>query len=107
MDKALRQAMIKILEDLARDSSVEWIPPFNTPPVARNATTVPYNAGHLASLDDHPIYRITLSGFNYLEELKHPVRTWLKRNWFAATVAVATLLLALVSSVAQAVAAFC
>lgn len=34
---------------------------------------------------------LTLDGFEYLFELKHPVLAWFKRNWFVATIATATL----------------
>ena len=102
MNKELRQAMIKILEDLARDSDAVFNTAVNTPAVVNNAKLALFSARHIASLSEPPSsYRITLSGFNYLEELKHPVRTRLKLNLFAATVAAATLMLALGSSIAQ------
>ena len=84
-----------------------WAPSFGDSKADHYEALMLCNAGYLASFSNPPKgARITLSGFNYLEELKHPVRTWLKSNWFAATVAAATLLLALVSSIAQSVAAF-
>ena len=33
---------------------------------------------------------ITWKGIRHLDELKHPTRYWLRRNWFAATVAAVT-----------------
>ena len=38
---------------------------------------------------------LTVEGLDYLEQLKHPRRTWFKRNAFAATVAVATMTLSI------------
>ena len=38
---------------------------------------------------------LTIKGKDYLYELQHPVRTWLKRNWFVATVAGATIVASL------------
>ena len=106
MNKELRQVMINTLEELAQDSTLVVTTRETDPQVVRHAALMLSKAGHLASFGGTlKGSRITLSGFNYLEELKHPGRTWLKRNWFSATVAGATLLLALVSSIAQSVAA--
>ncbi len=33
---------------------------------------------------------LTLDGVQYLKDLQHPVREWLKRNWFATVVAITT-----------------
>ena len=41
--------------------------------------------------DSLPPLCLTLDGFEYLFELKHPVLAWFKRNWFVATIATATL----------------
>ena len=84
-----------------------WNRSYEMPRSYHDARLLLHLAGHITSFNDlMSATRITLSGFAYLEELKHPVSTWLKRNWFAAMVAGATLLLALVSSFAQLVVAF-
>lgn len=38
---------------------------------------------------------LTVEGLDYLEQLKHPRWTWFKRNAFAATVAIATMILSI------------
>ena len=39
--------------------------------------------------------RLTLDGESALFQLKHPVRHWIKQNWFPATIAVVTTMAAL------------
>ena len=40
---------------------------------------------------------LTIEGYKYINRLKHPVRHWLKQNWFPATIAIATILASLAS----------
>ncbi len=42
---------------------------------------------------------ITPKGLERLYELEHPVQNWLRRNWFPATVATATILAVIISPV--------
>ena len=43
----------------------------------------------------------TLSGLSYLERLKAPRKAWLKKNWFAASIATITGVAALASVIVQ------
>ena len=107
MNRELRHAMIEGLEALVADPEEVWVLTFADPVIKHQAMLVLESAGHVKQPDsDVGIAHITLSGFDYLDELKHPTLAWLKRNWFAGTVAAATLLLALVSSVSQTLVAF-
>ena len=45
----------------------------------------------------------TLSGRAYLENLRAPRKTWFKRNWFAASVAFATIIASIGGIVVQVV----
>ena len=44
---------------------------------------------------------LTLDGYEYIERLRHPVRYWLKQNWFPATIAAATILTGVASAAIQ------
>ena len=44
---------------------------------------------------------ITPKGLNRLQRLKHPIPTWFKDNWFAAIVAVMTVLIGIASIVSD------
>ncbi len=103
MNNVVREAMISILERLVERSDRVWNIRWNEAPVETHAGLALVRAGHLAKFDSptHYGYQITLSGFAYLEELNHPAGAWLRRNWFPAAVAGATLLVATVSSFAQ------
>ena len=46
---------------------------------------------------------ITWKGMRHLDELKHPTYYWLRRNWFAATVAAVTTVVSVGSLVLDAV----
>ncbi len=48
--------------------------------------------------------RTTLKGLNYLEQLKYPKRVWLKKNWFAVSIATITGVLAFASVIVQIIA---
>ena len=56
--------------------------------------------GYIAGVSTSPSYEEyfpTTSGIEYLEKYKHPEWVWLKENWFAVTVAMATLTVAVAS----------
>ena len=46
-------------------------------------------------------YRITVSGYDYLEELKGPKRYWAKKNWFPVAVLALTLLALIVNVIVE------
>ncbi len=107
MNKELREAMIGILEDLVADPTRVWSHSYGDQATHFAAGLVLNRAGHLSSFQGAPPGSyITLSGFGYLEELKHPIRSWLARNWFAVVVAVTTGVVSAVSAGAQAFLAF-
>lgn len=43
----------------------------------------------------------TLSGLSYLERLKAPRKAWLKKNWFAVSIAATTAFIGLASVIVQ------
>lgn len=50
---------------------------------------------------DYALYSpfcLTLDGVQHLKDLQHPVREWLKRNWFATVVAITTSLAAVAAA---------
>ena len=47
------------------------------------------------------LYRITAVGREYADELLSPKKYWYRRNWFPATVAVATILFSAVAATAN------
>ena len=47
----------------------------------------------------HSPFCLTLDGLQHLKDLQHPVREWLKRNWFATVVAITTSLTAVAATV--------
>ena len=108
MNKELRREMVTILEVLAQDSDKVWHTVLGESATDLHAGLALIAAGHSARFDSLPNqgYRITLSGFDYLEGLKHPKRSWLAQNWFPATVAVATIVTAGASAIAQSWVAF-
>ena len=108
MNKELRQAMIEILGMLA-ENPTSMSPHSHTgqTPDRFYAGLVLNRAGHLADFKGGSVgSHITISGFDYLEELKHPLRAWFGRNWFAFVVAVTTVLVSAASALAQVYIAF-
>ncbi len=113
MNTELRDRMIAILEPLAEGASTHWStdvflgeegvdePDFH-------AGFALISAGHLKWFERPGLggFYITLSGFAYLGELKHPWRMWMGQHWFTAIVASATIVLALASAAAQVWTAF-
>ena len=45
---------------------------------------------------------LTVDGLGYLEDLKDPKRRWLQRNWFAVTIASATIALSVAAIIVNA-----
>ncbi len=108
MNNELRREMIKLLETHGERSDMLWGRREREKATENHAGLALSAAGHIAPMNDisgHG-FQVTLSGLAYLEELKHPIRTWLFRNWFALAVAASTIGLAALSSIAQLVVAF-
>ena len=104
MDKALRKAIRKTLEDLTDWSAkgtianIEKIETLDTPQVERNAWTYLTSKGCLEAVDDCKI-RLTAKGWDYHEQLRCPQVFWLKTNWFPFIVALGTIITGLTSVV--------
>ena len=95
MDKQRKEKLIDVLE-----SGIEL-----SPPPGKTWDDV-LDLWSLETLDKagyierNPLFT-TLSGMSYLERLKAPKKAWLKKNWFPALVAAATIVFAGVSAGVQ------
>ena len=86
MDRKFKKQLIELLnEGIEGPQSLT----LNTGMPVRSAFLGLKASGYL---DEHGW--TTLSGRAYLQSLKAPRKTWFKRNWFAASVAFATILAA-------------
>ncbi len=71
-----------------------------TPSLEREATNYLHDIGAFENLG-HGNYRVTAYGREYWEKLTAPRWYWFRRNWFAASVAAATILVSVVAAVAN------
>ncbi len=99
MDKELRKSMIRVLEQckepvlyLHAHKDANTVQLLHIADYLTNGV----GGGHNKSLT-------SLSGLKYLERLKAPRMTWLKKHWFAASIATITGVAALASVILQAV----
>ena len=98
MDKELRERLISTLEEAAEhlleDKNSEVL-------------LLLKDEGYLAKrlpLGAQPSYKLlhtSIAGYKYLERLKHPRKAWLKKNWFAVSIAAITAFIGLASVIVQ------
>ena len=87
VDKAVRDEMMRLLEEHVINPTGKWDPVLGTPDVERAAGFLLTNAGFF---DQHGC--ITLAGMDYYrKETANPVLKWLWSNWFAVIVAGCTI----------------
>lgn len=91
--------MREILEYLAEDASRTWYRQEGPPQMERNALLILRRAGHITSKYSDPLLAetITLSGYEYLETLQHPMRVRIREHWFPMAVAISAIISAISS----------
>ena len=72
-----------------------------TPMLEREATFYLRDLGAFEELSSRGTYRLTAYGREYWEKLTAPRWYWFRRNWFAASVAGATILVSVVAAAAN------
>ena len=86
MRSELRGEMLRILGRLSEGDEQDLVLTFNPDPLRLEAVLLLTEHGALEDRDS--VYRITISGYDYYEQLKSPVPYWVKRNWFPLAVLV-------------------
>ena len=91
MDTAVREELLKILRERVKNPTLDWETVVLNPSTAEGVAALQLiRAKYLTPEEGH----ITLAGTDYYRKESRPIRTWLKVNWFAVAVAVATVLAA-------------
>ena len=103
MDKELRKRLIEVLEDGASSSLTVGNDEERT--VLKGQGYLVEGTPKNLAAPRGALYT-SIAGRKYLERLKSPKKAWLKRNWFAASIAAVTGATGLVSVVVQIVGLF-
>ena len=88
----LRTKMLSILEESSTGKLKGVVLNFSDDPLKIEAVHLLSEHGALKESESSSFYKITLSGYDYYQELKSPRVYWIKKNWFPiAVLVVATL----------------
>ena len=100
MPKDLKDEIQRLLDEcLAKGAAADFGMRYNSPPLRRAAVFFLSDKGALENaVDDPTVHRLTAYGREYWEKLNAPRWYWFRRNWFAASVACATIVAALASA---------
>ena len=84
----LRTKMLSILEESAKGKLKGVVLNFGDDPLKKEAVYLLSEHGALKETESSSFYKITLSGYDYYQELKSPRAYWIKKNWFPVAVLV-------------------
>ena len=100
MDKELRKRLIEVLED-GTSSSLTVGNDEERTLLKSQGYLVEGTPKNLAA--PRGALYTSIAGRKYLERLKHPRKAWLKKNWFAVSIAAITAFIGLASVIVQVV----
>ena len=99
MRPQLRTEMLSILEELSKGKLEGVILNFGGDPLKFEAVYLLLEHGALEETESSSSYRVTISGYDYYQELKSPRVYWIKKNWFPVAVLVVTSMMTVVANV--------
>ena len=103
MPKDLKEEIQRVLDEcLYNGPAHQFRLRFDAPPLRKAAVYFLSDIGALEHVDgERDIYRLAAAGREYWEKLRAPRWYWFRQNWFAASVAGATIVAASVSAAAN------
>ena len=102
MRPELRTEMLRILEELTtgKEDGVQVHREGEGDRLKSKAADLLKEHGALEKVNDN-YYRITISGYDYYQELKSPEIYWFKKNWFPLAVLALTALAMIVNVIVE------
>ena len=99
MRPQLRTKMLSILEESSKGKLKGVILHYGDDPLKIEAVYLLSEHGALEETHSSSSYKITISGYDYYQELKSPRVYWIKKNWFPVAVLVVTSMITVVANV--------
>ena len=97
MRPELRKEMLRILEELSKAETEVLSLAFGENPLTFGAVQLLKGIGALEE-EQANVYRITIQGYAYYQELNAPRAYWIRKNWFPVAVLTVSSVVTVVTS---------